>query len=52
MNAVTNATLQGVISTAEAMELCAVIECSRRAVETAELAARIERLEQRAAAQR
>jgi hypothetical protein len=52
INAVSNATLQGVISTTEAAELCTVIECSRRAIETAELAARIERLEQRAAAQR
>ncbi len=47
INALANAALQGVISAAEAAELCAVVECSRRVIETAELAARIERLEQR-----
>ncbi len=52
INALASAALQGIISAAEAAELCAVIECSRRVVETAELTARIERLEQRAWAQR
>ena len=52
INAVANATLQGIISAAEAAQICAVIEICRRSVETAELAARIERLEQRASAQR
>jgi hypothetical protein len=52
INVVMNATLRGAVSAGEAGEICGVIEICRRSVETAELAARIERLEQRASTDR
>jgi len=52
MSSITNAALQGVVSTAEAAELAHVVETYRRTVETAEVLARLERLERLASGKR
>lgn len=52
VSAITNAALAGVISTAEASDLSAVIEVHRRVIETSDFARRLERVERCASAQR
>jgi hypothetical protein len=52
MSSITNATLQGVVTTTEAAELATVVETYRRTVETVELLARLEHLERLASDKR